>query len=254
MSPFLIGLLVAGGIIILLVIGYINQSLERARVQRARQSAELAARLRLLAQAQAQLPAAFLPAELRSQLQLVEIAMLEKLLRLDNKQEAASKRLELLRSSTADNDAPSQSGLQINNEEQSKELRAQLENLDKLMVQAASEGQINGNDLQRWQKHIRQCLLHTQLETFQSLARLAMQQGKPRVAKLQYERAVGFLSKLNSPALANKLAEFKAMQAQAEQAAIRAEQQGSNDSELLAGMQELEKQDETWKKKSVYDE
>lgn len=254
MSPFLIGLLVAGGIIILLVIGYINQSLERARVQRARLSAELGARLRLLAQAQAQLPAAFLPVELRNLLQTVEIAMLEKLLRLDHKQEAASKRLEMLRISSPENDNPAAGGLLISNEEQGRELRAQLENLDRLLVQAASEGQVSGNELQRWQKHIRQCLLHAQLETFESLARLAMQQGKPRVAKLQYERAVGFLTKLNSPALAGKLAEFKNLLAQTEQAVARAEQQGNSDSELLAGMQQLEKEDDTWKKKSIYDE
>lgn len=252
MSPLLIALLVAGGIAVLLAIGYINHTIERARVQRARATAELKARLRLLNQASSQLPETFVPAELRSQLQLIEINLLDKLLRLDSKNEALRKQRDALGNGTANEDSRP-AVLQVTSEEHSRSIRQQLESLDKTLQQAGADSIIAAAELQRWQKHLRQCLLLTQLETFSALARQAMQQGKPRVAKLQYERAVAFLVKLNSPALADKISEFKTLMARAEQAANAAEQKNTS-GELLSGMEELEKENENWKKKSLYDE
>ena len=51
MSPLLIGGLLAGGLIILVCVGFISHSLERNRLERARQVAELNARIKLSRQA-----------------------------------------------------------------------------------------------------------------------------------------------------------------------------------------------------------
>ena len=56
MSPLLIGGLLAGGLIILVCVGFISHSLERNRLERARQVAELNARIKLSRQAMASVP------------------------------------------------------------------------------------------------------------------------------------------------------------------------------------------------------
>jgi hypothetical protein len=130
-----------------------------------------------------------------------------------------------------------------------------LENLHSLLKQANRERMIDQLTLQQWSEQIRQYLLATSLEVFEVLARQGMRQGKPRVAKLQYERAIAYLHQQNDPTLASQILRFKDLLKQAAAATVRSEQATSADSsELSAGLQELEQTDEEWKKKAVYDD
>lgn len=256
MSPLLIGGLVAIGVLILISIGFISHSLERARLERARQIAELSAKVKHCNAVAAQLPGQFMSAELKALLLQIERHLLEQLSRLDRKNQRVQTQLEQVNQQlslgdpTADN-AP----LAITSEVQAKEVRHLLENLHKLIAQANQDGLIDKPTLQRWSLKVRQDLVTTALEMFQGLARQAMQQGKPRVAKLQYERAIAYLQKQNDPSHAELIARLRLMHREAEQAAIRAEQSTAVDfSELSAGLQALEQDDEAWKKKAVYDD
>lgn len=80
-----------------------------------------------------------------------------------------------------------------------------------------------------------------------------MREGKPRVAKLQYERAVDYLSKQRSGVHADQMAVFRHLLIQAEQTAIQMEQ-GAAGSELAEGVQALEEDDQAWRKKALYDD
>ena len=82
-----------------------------------------------------------------------------------------------------------------------------------------------------------------------------MQQGKPRVAKLQYERAVAYPTKLNNPAFSEHLAQYKALMQRADAAVVAENQQSTGaPSELDAGLEVMESAEEIWKKKAVYDD
>ncbi len=256
MSPLLIGSLVAIGVLVLVSIGFISHSLERSRLERARQTAELNAKVRHASTIAAQLPGQFMSAELKMLLLNIERHLLSQLIRLDRKNERAERQLaqvtEQLSLGEANVDNPP---VAITNEAQAKEIRQLLESLHKLITQAQQDGLLDKAALQQWSAIIRQHLVVTALDMFQALARQALQQGKPRVAKLQYERAIAYLQKQNNPAHAEPLARFKRLHREAEEAAIRSEQAATAESsELGAGLQALEADDDAWKKKAVYDD
>jgi hypothetical protein len=256
MSPLLIGSLVAGGVLILLSIGFISHSLERARIERARAIAELASRLKTCRTINAQLPGQYMSAELKVLLTSLEISLLEKLTRLDRKDERARQMLESARQELKKPEpAISNPPVKMESEIQAKEARLMLENLQTLFVHAHKEGMIDKLALQQWSAQISEYLLVTSLEVFEVLAIQGMHQGKPRVAKLQYERAIAYLHQQNNPVLADQVLRFKALLEQASAATERSEQATNADSsELSAGLQELEKTDAEWKKKAVYDD
>ncbi|UAW97159.1 hypothetical protein KEM63_09975 [Halopseudomonas nanhaiensis] len=256
MSPLLIGGLVAIGVLILISIGFISHSLERARLERARQTAELNAKVKHCGAVAAQLPGQFMSVELKMLLLTIERHFLTELTRLDRKNERAARQLEQVNDQLSLGEAAVDNPpVAVSNEAQAKEIRNLLENLHKLISQAHQDGLLDKSAMQHWSVIIRQHLMTITLDMFQSVARQALQQGKPRVAKLQYERAIAYLQKQNNPAYADRVAQFKQLHAEAEQAAIRAEQANAGDSsELGAGLQALEADDEAWKKKAVYDD
>lgn len=256
MSPLLIGVLVAGGVLILLSIGFISHGLERARIEKARAIADLAARLKTCRAVNAQLPGQFMSPELKALLIGLEISLLEKLVRLNRKDERAQQMLESARQELKKPElGVSNPPVKMESEIQAKEARLLLENLHNLLKQAHKERMIDQLTTQQWSEQIRQYLLATSLEVFEVLARQGMRQGKPRVAKLQYERAIAYLNQQNDPSLASQTLRFKELLKQAAEATVRSEQATSTESsELSAGLQELEKTDDEWKKKAVYDD
>ncbi|KAA0696409.1 hypothetical protein DT594_03400 [Halopseudomonas laoshanensis] len=256
MSPLLIGILVAGGVLILLSIGYINHSLERAKLERARLTAELNARLKVCQNTSSQLPGQFMSPELKKLLLSYEAHLLTKLLRVDRKNQRAQQQLDATRNLLAQTDIPVDNApLKIDNPVTAKEVRSQLENVRQLLTQAHLEGLLDKATLAQWSNQIRQQLIAIALDMFNVVAEQAMRDKKPRVAKLQYERAVTYLNNLNSPAHAQELERYKQLMKMAEIATVRAEQANPDENnELSAGLQELEQSDDSWKKKAVYDD
>lgn len=252
----LIGILVAIGVAVLIGIGFISHSLERARLERARQVAELSARVRHCSAIAGGLPGQFMSPELATLLLSIEQHLLLQWQKLDRKNPKIDKLLSGVRQQLNGGEpAISNAPRQITNEAQGKEVRDQLENLHKLIGQAHRDGLVDKQAMSRWSTQIRQFLTMGTIEMYQNMARNAIQEGKPRIAKLQYERALGFLQKQNDPAYAELYAKLRVKLKQAEDAAIRSELQSTDGhSELEAGIAELDKDDELWKKKAVYDD
>lgn len=255
MSPLLIGGLLAAGLAILISIGFISHGLERARLERARQSAEISARIKIGNGIMATLPGQFLPAELGLLLLGIEVKLLEKLARIDSKTPDIQQRLQDSRTQLEQQQVPTNAPVSLDTEVKGKDARIQLENLHKQLQQAQADGQIDKTTFKRWSEQIRQFLIAATLDTFNATAKSAMQQGKPRVAKLQYERAIAYLTKLNNPAFSQHLAQYQLLMQRAENAVIAENRSNTGaPSELNAGLEELESADDLWKKKAVYDD
>ncbi|HDZ57365.1 MAG TPA: hypothetical protein ENI17_14325 [Pseudomonas xinjiangensis] len=256
MSPLLIGALVAGGILILLSIGFISHGLERARLERARQAAELGSRIRYCETISSQLPGQFMSAELKNLLLVVQQHLLEQLVRLDRRNDKATTHLSQVRLQLASTETTvSNPPVTIGDEAQAKEARLLLENLHKLLTQASHDGLLDKTSLHEWSRQIQRYIVMTSLDMFQALARQGLQQGKPRVAKLQYERAIAYLQKQNDPAYNEHLASLRYQLNEAEVAAAQSEQTAdAQSSELVAGLDALKQDDDGWKKKAVYDD
>ncbi len=255
MSPLLIGGLVAGGLLLLVIIGIVSHGLERARLQRARATAEMRARVRLVGDIEQQIPAKVFTPDLQHLLLRIRLNLLEKWLQFDRGNAEATQQVSLTREQLNNPQPLSRIDADITSEAQAKEIRLRLEDLHKLIGQAQTDGVIDKNERQKWTAHIRKALISNALDMFQSMAQQAIQQGKPRMAKLQYERAIAYLQKQNNPAFADLITQFKAKHQHAERLAIEHERaQDSGNTELSAGISVLEAEDEAWKKKAVYDD
>lgn len=252
----LIGVLVAIGVAVLIGIGFISHSLERARLERARQVAELSARVRHCSAISAQLPGQFMSTELATLLLTIEQQLLLQLQKLDRKNPKVDKELASVRQQLAGGEPNvSNPPRQIADENQAREVRDLLENLHKLIGQGHRDGLVDKAGMARWSAQIRQFLTVTALDMYESIARKALQEGKPRVAKLQYERALGYLQKQNDPAYAELYAKLRTKLKQAEELAVQSELRAADGhSELESGMAELEKDEELARKKAVYDD
>ncbi|MCK5532064.1 hypothetical protein QQF45_11000 [Halopseudomonas aestusnigri] len=254
MSPLLIGGLLAGGLIILVCVGFISHSLERNRLERARQVAELNARIKLSRQAMASVPGQFMPPELAKVILEIETALLERLCRIGKSADAAQ-RLEQTRATIAEGKLPSNPVAELDSEAKGKEARLQLENLFKQLQLAEQDRLIDNATFKQAGGQVRRFLISATLDTFNATAKLGMQQGKPRVAKLQYERAIAFITRLNNPGLAKHLEQYKRLLQRAEAAVVEQNRADEGQpSELTAGLAELESEDAGWQKKAVYDD
>lgn len=254
MSTMLIVALVIGGLILVVGIGFFSQALERARLERARALAELQARWNHCNSINTSLPGQFMTVELKQLLLDIEVKLLEQLLRLDPRNARYSTQLTEVRQQLSKGEPKvSNAQVAINNETAAQAARRQLSDLMQLLEAACSGGMLDGQAYQHWARQIRQHQVETTLTMYRALAEAAMREGKPRVAKLQYERAVDYLSKQRSGVHADQMAVFRHLLIQAEQTAIQMEQ-GAAGSELAEGVQALEEDDQAWRKKALYDD
>ncbi len=254
MSTTLIMALVVGGLIIVIGLGFFSQAMERARLERARALAELQARWNHCNSLNNSLPGQFMTVELKQQLLEVELNLLERLIKLDARNNRTAVQLTEVRQQLSQaelrvNNAP----VTINTEAAALEVRRQLNELLRLLDLARRDAVLDDGAYQRWSKYIGEHQQQATLNMHRALAEAAMQQGKPRVAKLQYERAVAYLTKHSDSAHADQMAVFRQLLIQAEQAAMKMEQ-GAPGTTLSEGVQALEEDDQAWRKKALYDD
>lgn len=256
MSPMLIAALVIGGLVILVSIGFISQAMERARLDRARALAELRARLTQCTAINDSLPGQFMSPELKTTLLRVEADLLSRLIKLDANNTKLTEQLAAVQQQLAKSDPPIKNQpVTFTNEAAAQSAQLQLNDLQRILHLAQHDGLLDKATVKRWHQEFDQHLYQTTLTMYQTVANEAMQAGKPRVAKLQYERAISYISNRPHTESAGQLAVFRQLLENAEHAALRMEQSSSNGpSELVAGVQELEEEDKAWKKKSVYDD
>ena len=254
MSTMLIVALVVGGLVIVVSLGFVSQAMERARLERARALAELQARWSHCNNLNTNLPRQFMSPELKTLLLKVEVSLLERLLKLDPRNArhgvALSEARQLLSKEAPVINNPAVS---ITNDAAAKTVRRQLADLLQLLEQGQAEGQLDNQGLSRWRQQIRAHQAETTLNLYRTLAEHAMGEGKPRVAKLQYERAVAYLTKHPGSAHADQMAIFRQLLIQAEQAAVKMEL-GAPGTTLSEGVQALEEDDQAWRKKALYDD
>lgn len=254
MSTTLIVALVIIGLVIVLGVGFFSQAMERARLERARTLAELQARWNHCHAISNGLPGQYMSPELKALLLDMEVGLLERLTRLEPRSARYMSQLKEVRQQQAGGEPQVRNApLTIGDEAAAQTVRRQLADLLQLLDQARAEKRLDDQAFLRWTRQIRSHQTDATLNMYRSLADAAMREGKPRVAKLQYERAVAYLTKHPDSDNADQLAIFRQLLIQAEQTATRMEQ-GAPGTELSEGVQALEEDDQAWRKKALYDD
>ena len=256
MSPLVITLLIVVGIVILIVIGYVNHMVENSKLEKARLKADLSDRIRRCADLSETLPGQMVSPALKLLLTRLQLQLGERLLQVDKNDNALKTRLGQLRplvgqgESIPVNNPPQK----IASEAKAKEIRFQLESLHGQITRAAQDDLLPANEAKSWVKEIRDMLVQLHVEFFTNLGLQALQENQPRQARLAFERGVQYLQKQPDPAHnQNQLQQLKAQLARANAMVLENAQPSADEpSELTEGLKSLEDED-TWKKKNIYD-
>lgn len=256
MSPLVITLLIVVGIVILIVIGYVNHMVENNKLEKARLKADLSDRVRRCADLSETLPGQMVSPGLKLLLTRLQLQLVERLLQLDKHDNTLKARLEQLRTQAGQGEA-----IAVNNppqriltEARAKEIRFQLESLHGQITRATQEGQLPATEAKHWIREVRDMLVQLHAEFFTNLGLQALQESQPRQARLAFERGVQYLQKQSDPErYRERLQQMKAQLARANALVLEHAQPSADEpSELTEGLKSLDDED-TWKKKNIYD-
>ncbi len=255
MSPVMIAGLVTGGVLLLLVIVYINQLVERNRLEKARLKAELSDRRQRCQQLSDTFPGQLMSAELKALLARLELAAGERLLKLDKGNEALRNRLQDLQAELHKGEPIEVRNppRQILSEAQAKETRFMLEDLHAQIVRAAREGLLAQDEARRWVREVQHLLVRLHIDYFNALGRQALQQNLPQRARLAFERAINYIRKQPSPGeYQSQLRQLEAALAHADALVLKHDKPPADEPSVLAeGMKSFD-DDDLWKKNNVY--
>ncbi|GLZ84520.1 hypothetical protein Pres01_05710 [Metapseudomonas resinovorans] len=255
MSPLVITLLIVVGIVILIVIGYVNHMVENSKLEKARLKADLSDRIRRCADLSETLPGQMVSPDLKLLLTRLQLQLSERLLQVDKGDNALKARIEQLRALVGQGES-----IPVNNppqkiltEAKAKEIRFQLESLHGQITRAAQDGQLPANEAKSRVRDIRDMLVQLHVEFFTNLGLQALQENQPRQARLAFERGVQYLQKQPDPArYQDRLQQMKAQLARANALVLENAQPSADEpSELTEGLKSLDDED-IWKK-NIYD-
>jgi hypothetical protein len=256
MSPIVISVMVAVGILLLLGIGYINHMVENNALEKARLRADLTDRTRRIGDLSEVFPGQYMTPSLKLLLTGLELQLSERLLPVDKNNVELRARIAYLQPLFAQGEGivPDNKPQPINNDGQAKEVRFQLETLHGQITRAAQEGILSANEAKQWIATVRHILVLLHIEFFTNLGQQAMQQKLPRQARLAYERGVQFLRKQpNAAQYKTQREKFEQQLAKTEAMILTLDKPNPDEStELNAGLTQLE-EDDPWQKKNIYD-
>lgn len=257
MTPLMIALLILAGVAILIAIGFLNNAVENAKVERVRLKLELSDRLRRCGQINEAFPGQFMSADLKLLLTRLELNLVQRSLALDKKNESLLERLAELEAEIAKgeeipitNAAPP-----IMTEAQAKEVNYHLEGLHHQVIRATQEGYLQQSESRLWVNLIRHVLVLLHIEFFNNLGQQAFQDDQPGQARLAFERGVQYLKKQPDPtAYSEQLDYMNKLLKRANTMVLTNTRPSENDvNELTAGLKELDEAEGEGRKKAIYD-
>ena len=255
MTPLLITLLIVAGIALLIVIGYLNNVVENGKIERVRTRIELADRLRRCGEITETFPGQFMSPALKLLLTRLELNLNQRQLAVDKHNAELKARITELEGLIALGDQ-----IPVNNppnpihtEVKAKDVRFLLEALHNQVTRAAQEGFLPTPEAKQWIKEIRHILVLLHIEFFNNLGQQALQKNQPGQARLAFERGVQYLRKQPEPKVyEEQLTYLEKLLARANaQVLDRMAPAEDEQNELTQGLKTDE--EETWKKKVMYD-
>lgn len=256
MSSLVITMAIIGGIILLVLIAYLNQLAENNKRKKARLKADLAERYRRIADINEQLAGQLMSPELKLLLCRLQLHFAERLLEVDKHDAAyAAMAQELRKFIGQGEDIPVRNApFPVTDDARAKQVRAQLEALHGLVTKAAQTGLLPVNEARHWAQETRHMLAQLYIELYSNQARQALQQQQTGHARLALERGVQFLQKQSDATRYQApLAQFQKQLARVNAMLVNPEQQADEEpNELAEGLKSLE-DDGDWKKKTLYD-
>lgn len=255
LSPALITALVFAALFVAIILVYVSQQLERRKLERQRQKAELTERVRRCADLNEILPGQMMSPALKHLMYKLELKLSERLRPLaPENTELAGRIDELVVQLGKGENVPVKNLPQtINSENKAKEVRFLLEGLHGVITRAARESLLTTAEARHWVDEIRHMMVQLHIDFFTSVGTQLLQQEKPRQARLAFERAVQFLRRqADQERYRMQLHELAKLLKRANDLALEREPSEDDRDELATGLTQ-EEIDDPWRKKQVYD-
>ncbi len=256
MSSNTIVMLIFAGIAALFFIGYINHFLEKTKLDKARRKAELIDRYRRCANLSNTLPGQLMTTDLKQVLNRLELHCIDQLRAIERHDPKYKLRAEELRQWIAKTDElpVKNPHVDIVTDEQTKDVRFQLESLQAQIIRGVEEKVLTNAQGKQWLGQIKHMLVTVYIEYFNNLGRQLLEQNRPSQARLVFERGVQYLKKQkDSTPYKQQLTQFEALLGRANALVLEHTSPKPDQlSELTEGLA-LQGQQEEWKKKQIYD-
>lgn len=250
--------LVLGGIffvaLVLVIVVYGRQQNEKKKIEDQRRIRMLADRGRQMQLLLDELPPHYVSTELRAFIANQWLELLQEQEHLGNQDprlkaetEAAQTKLQEIRSGNQPKAQP------VTDLQTANGIRRNLKQLNKLIVGLYQDRKIPHRLAQSYLNEIKLGFTQTLVEVFKASARKAEMEGNLRIAVVHYKRIMSELNRNNPNGIHNQtLLECRqTIQNLDEQIAIQSE---NNDNQLAESVSEMMEEQESWKKKQVYDD
>ena len=253
MSTALIIALVGAALIMMVGIAITMQNIEKSKKEKRRLESGLRTRARNFQFMLDGFPEGFLGRDLRA---LVAQCLLEvntQLATLNPKdtdsQAAQNKSQQLL--DQIKNESREQKSLQLNDPKQIKDIQKLLANLSNFINKLITSKRINAKQAKVYNHQIQRLNLQTTIDTIEDAARKAVKEDKFKLAVHYFEMAIDKMGNSNADGLFNP--RIEKLQTLLEEFSSQAEQAASRREEADKEWDQIDKADDSWKKKALYD-
>lgn len=240
--------------LLLVIVVYANQQNEKKKIEQQRRIRLLADRGRQMQLLLDEIPSHYISQDFRAFIasQWLDLVQEQEQLgcrepRLKTEAEAAQNKLQAIRSSNQPKPEP------VTDLQTANGVRRNLKQLNKIIVGLYQERKIPHRLAQSYLNEIKSGFTQTLVEVFKASARKAELSGNHRIAVVHYKRIMSELNRNNPNGIHNQtLLECRqTIQNLEEQIAIESEH---HDSQLAERVNEMIEEQNSWKKKQVYDD
>lgn len=256
MSPILIVSLILGVVIFIVGVAFVNQSMERAKLDKARKIAECMDRAKRYGYLLNGFPPNFVHTQLQALLSKMVVRDLATAAKLAPENERAQAQLKKAKSQEEHFcSLPPQepNPAQLHTKEEADEVRRLLDELNRFVVMAAKKGSLSKNDARNHMATIKQQYLKAGLDLATHKAQEAQREGKLKLAVHHYRLALKELVHHNTEKQYDQqIAQYKAIIQKLEQA--EKERAKTENPQLNSEWEEFDKEESEWKIKQQYDD
>lgn len=255
MSSTMIAAVVGLGILLLIMIAFVNQKLEAGRLEKQRLVADLTDRIKRCAQLGGSLPGQLMTPALKQLFHRIELGLIARLAALQAPSASLTARKTELEEALAKGDdiEVANAARPVHTEARVKEVRGYMEMLHALVAHANQIGILDGQEAQRWVGEMRYLLTATYVEFFRYQAEQQIKSEHYIQARQSYERAIMQIRKQQQPERYTELLahlEEQIAQVKRQQSEL-AEQASSSANELSDSVDTLK--DDSWRKRNDYE-
>ena len=246
--------LICGGLLLIVCVGFVVQSMERQQQEKKRVESALKQRARNFRQMLEGFPKGFLGKDLQILVCTCLQDVYEQLVQLNNKEPEYKKQLDSVNEhlQKLNKTQVDQRHTPLSDPKQIKEVQKLLNTLFNFIIRLRKTGKVNQAQAQNYSRQIKRLVTRTSVDAITDAMKTALAQNKPKLAVHYLHMAIDKMNQQNADGSFTQ--NIAAMQEQIEQLEKTLEERKQKAEEQISEQwDDVEQDDDSWKKKAIYD-